>query len=208
MKPYFLPFLVIAILGGCTTHDQPTPIPSLKAVNPQFAAVGTIVVVSGAGFSSTPSDNKITFNEVPASIQSASDTSLTVTVPTGAFSDELRSAAVVVTTKGKTGSPFYLRGDNYPEITSINPRSGPVGTLITIRGRNFNPTVEGSSILFWGGPASGRGNPLATPLSASSTAIRVQVPAGTGTGDACLITYVVADKSKYLSTCEVFTVTP
>ena len=208
MKSYFLSLLLITIVGGCTTKDQPTPIPTIRAVNPQFAAVGTTVVISGADFSSTPSDNRVTFNEVLAPVESANDTSLTVTVPTGALSDELRSAAVVVTTKGQTSSPLYLRGDKYPEITSIEPRSGPVGTIVTIRGRNFNPTVEGSSVLFWGGPASGMGNPRRTPLSASSTAIRVQVPADATTDDMCLIAYVVADRSKYLSTCEVFTVTP
>ena len=160
MKSYFLSLLLITSVGGCTTKDQPTPTPSITAVKPQFAAVGTTVVISGADFSSTPSDNRVTFNEVAGSVESASDTSLTVTVPIGAFSDELRSAAVVVTTKGKTSSSLYLRGDKYPEITSIEPRSGPAGTIVMIRGRNFNPTVEGSSVLFWGATSSG-GNPLA-----------------------------------------------
>jgi hypothetical protein len=193
------------ILSSCS-KEQNKPLPEVEDVAPMFVPVGATVVVSGNNFSTTTPNNQVTFNGVPGTISSASQTQLIVTVPIGAFSEELRAAEIYVTVDGQRNStPLYLKSDNFPEISSIEPSSGPVGTVITIRGRNFNTDINRSSVVFW---ENTTGPPRRTPLSATSTAIQVAVPAGTGTGDVCLMTYVTPDKSKYLSDCRVFTVTP
>ncbi len=209
MRNFSFVFLLsgLALFSGCSkSKDQPTPLPDIDSIAPMNVPVGTTVVVSGTNFSSTPANNQLTFNGVPAVISNASSTQLTAIVPAGAFTDELRAAEVRVTSEGRRSvSPAYLRGDNFPEVTSIEPSSGPVGTIITIRGRNFNKDLNSSAILFFNSSAL---PPNRTPLFASSVSIQIAVPTGTGTGDVCLMTYVTPDKSKYLSDCSTFTVTP
>ena len=46
--------------------------------------VGSSVTIYGAGFSSTPSQNTVTFNGTPATVTSATTTTLVATVPAGA----------------------------------------------------------------------------------------------------------------------------
>lgn len=207
MKRWFLiSALAGLVLSGCTKKEEAKPLPKVDDIAPMFVPVGASVVVSGANFSSTPADNRVTFNGVPAEVSSASATQLTVTVPVGAFSEVLRAAEVYVTVKGqRSGTPVYLKSDTFPEIIALEPTSGPIGTVITIRGRNFNTDIAHSAVLF---SENFSGPPRRTPLSASSTAIQVAVPAGTATGDVCLMTYLTPDKSKYLSECRTFTVTP
>jgi hypothetical protein len=57
-----------------------------------------------------------------------------------------------------------------PVIRSFAPTSGPAGTLVTINGANFNPSVSNNIVLF--------GGIKAVVSSASATAIQVKVPAG------------------------------
>lgn len=61
-----------------------------------------------------------------------------------------------------------------PVITSINPTSGPVGTEVSISGRNFSETISENQILF--------NNTTATAKSATSTELVVDVPNGATTG--------------------------
>ncbi len=58
-----------------------------------------------------------------------------------------------------------------PTITNFSPTSGPVGTLVTITGTNFNDTVANNLVLF--------GTVAANIVSASSTSITANVPVGT-----------------------------
>src|SRR5436190_14634843 len=57
-----------------------------------------------------------------------------------------------------------------PSIFSFSPASGPVGTVVTITGNNFNNTVAGNTVYF--------GTAKAGILSASISSISVTVPYG------------------------------
>lgn len=57
-----------------------------------------------------------------------------------------------------------------PTITSFSPGSGPVGTVVTITGTNFNPTASNNTVFF--------GSVKATVVSATATQLVVVVPAG------------------------------
>jgi hypothetical protein len=57
-----------------------------------------------------------------------------------------------------------------PQITSFSPTSGPVGTIVTIAGSDFNTTASNNVVFF--GATSG------TVMSASSTSLTVSVPVG------------------------------
>ena len=69
--------------------------------------VGAAVTISGTGFSTTPSQNTVTFNGTAATVTSASSTQLVVTVPTGATTGPIQ-----VTAPGgsaSSSSPFTVQ---------------------------------------------------------------------------------------------------
>lgn len=57
--------------------------PRITSFSPTLGPAGTIVTITGQGFSSSPANNAVFFGPVRASISAASSTSLTVTVPPG-----------------------------------------------------------------------------------------------------------------------------
>jgi len=66
-------------------------------------------------------------------------------------------------------------GTSGPNITSLSPSSGPVGTSVTVAGVNFGATQGSSTVTFNGTTAS--------PTSWSATGIAVPVPNGATTGN-------------------------
>jgi hypothetical protein len=63
--------------------DAPLPAPAITAFSPGTGNNGTDVVITGANFSSSPSGNTVYMGATRAKVKSASDTQLTVEVPTG-----------------------------------------------------------------------------------------------------------------------------
>lgn len=59
-------------------------VPSITAITPSAASIGSTVIIDGADFSTTISDNVVWFGGVKATVTAATATSLTVTVPAGA----------------------------------------------------------------------------------------------------------------------------
>jgi hypothetical protein len=57
-----------------------------------------------------------------------------------------------------------------PVIASFTPRSGPTGTVVTITGDNFHPSLDGNRVYF--------GAARARVLNASNNVLTVQVPVG------------------------------
>jgi len=60
-----------------------------------------------------------------------------------------------------------------PTITSISPRSGAIGSTVTITGTNFSATPSNNIVYF--------GSVRATVSSATTTQLRVTVPLGATT---------------------------
>ncbi len=92
MKTYFLHFSAFVILAlfvqlsSCSSGDDegdPT-VPAITGISPETGTVGTIVTISGKGFSTTPAENVVKFNGVEATVSTATETELVVTVPVGA----------------------------------------------------------------------------------------------------------------------------
>jgi len=57
---------------------------SINSFSPESGPLGTTVTITGNGFNTTPADNVVYFGACLATVSSASATSLTVTVPSGA----------------------------------------------------------------------------------------------------------------------------
>lgn len=65
---------------------QSSSIVSIIGFTPNSGPIGTSVTISGTGFSTTPSENTVTFNGVAANVTSATATQIVATVPAGTTS--------------------------------------------------------------------------------------------------------------------------
>jgi IPT/TIG domain len=176
----FSALLALLIIAGCTGGGGhgggggAGGTPSISSVFPTAGPVGTSVTITGFGFGATQGASTVTFNGTAATVSSWSATSITVTVPAGATTGN-----VVVTVGGlaTNGVTFTVSAAAAPNITSLTPNSGPVGTPVVIAGSNFGVTQGTSTILFTGTAVS------AAVTSWSATSITVTVPAGATTGN-------------------------
>jgi len=129
---------------------------------------GTSVTINGSNFGSTP--GTVSFNGTLAAVTSANwnASQITTTVPVGSG-----TGPVVVTANGASSN-----GVNFivtPTITSLNPNSGFIGTLVTVTGTGFGSSQGSSTVTFNGTSAN--------PMSWNDTSIVVPVPAGATTGN-------------------------
>src|SRR6266571_1922050 len=123
--------------------------PTITGFTPASGPVGTAVTITGTNFDPVASNNEVKFNGVLATVTSASATSLTATVPSGAT-----TGSITVTTRGGTATSatnFTVITQPPPTITGLSPSSGRVGDQITISGTNF---INVSSVAFNGVPAT------------------------------------------------------
>ena len=168
---------VVVTVGGMASNSvgftvTPPP-PGITSLSPTSGAVGTSVTLTGTNFGAAQGPSAVTFNGTPAgTANSWSATSITVLVPTGAT-----SGPVVVTVGGmaSSGVAFTVVGPP-PNITSLSPVLGTVGTSVTIAGTNFGAAQGASTVTFNGTPAG-----IANGWSATS--ITVLVPIGATTGN-------------------------
>lgn len=136
--------------------------PTITTFSPALTGHGGIVIITGTNLSGATTVN---FGGVPAESYTVnSATTITATVGTGA------TGAVSVTTPGGSSSMNYFTYTDTAVINSISPVSGPVGTIVTIKGANFQP-VSSNYIVYFGGVR-------AAALTATSTTITVAVPQG------------------------------
>ena len=109
----------------------PGPGPVISSFTPARGPVGTVVTLTGTGFTGATA---VRFNgTAAASFTVVSATSLRATVAAGSSSGLLS-----VTTPAGTGSsatPFLVGAP--PTITSFTPASGPVATIVTLTGTGF-----------------------------------------------------------------------
>jgi hypothetical protein len=135
---------------------------TLTSLTPQVAAPGAVVTAVGTGLNPAP---VVTVSGLPATVLSASPTSLTFVVPSGAPCD-----AVVQVTIPATGASATRAWNPTPVVTSSGSPSGPAAG-----GGNFvligSGLVSGTAVTIGGAPA--------TVTTASGTALVLVVPPGT-----------------------------
>lgn len=159
-----------------TIDATPAPAPSTTQFSPTSGAPGSTLTITGANF---VVGAKVKFGAtlgVDVSVTSA--TQITVKVPS------MAAGAVNVVVENpdggvSTGRSFTVTAPPPPSITSINPTSGPPGTVVTIIGTGF---TEGASAMFGS-------NPGVNVDVVSPTEIKVTVPSSvTGTATLSLKT--------------------
>jgi uncharacterized repeat protein (TIGR03803 family)/YD repeat-containing protein len=137
---------------------------SLTDYTPKSGIVGAVITITGTAFSNPT----VSFNGIPATVSSSTDTSLTVPVPTGATSGPL-----TVTVGGQTltaGAFNVLADPNAFSVADFTPKSAAIGDSFTVTGTGFiNPTVTI--------------NGVSAPVTASTaTSLTVTVPTGVTSG--------------------------
>jgi hypothetical protein len=157
--------------------------PSISNVSPDGGAVGTSITISGSNFGSTQGNSTVSFNGTTSTSTSWSPTTIVVPVPSGATAGN-----IVVSVGGVASNGYgFAAGTAAPQITSVSPTSGAVGTSVTINGTNFG-TTQGTSIVTFN-QASG------IPSSWSATSIKVPVPSGATTGSVVVSANVVVSNA-------------
>ena len=156
-----------------------TPAPALPVVSsfsPSEGEVDTEVTITGVNFSDVPSENDVRFGGVMAAAPtSASTTSLTVLVPSGAVTGSISVAVGGQTGTSSTDFTVTVPAPALPVVSSFSPTEGAVDTEVTITGVNFSATASENEVRF-------RDVMAAAPTSATTTSLTVRVPSGAVTG--------------------------
>lgn len=112
--------------------------------------------------------------------------------------DSLRYELEITDGSGNTDVDTVVARSNAPDIQSLNPSSGPVGTTVTIVGRNFSPNTSQNAVTF---------NGLSTTVTtAAASQLGVTVPMGATTGPV-VVTVTPVNPAADVATGPTFTVT-
>ena len=163
-----------------------TSVPTIVGLSEVIGAVGDTVTITGSGFGS---GGTVTFNGVPASASSWSNTTVVAQVPTGA-----QTGPVTIASGGQTSNGVTLTLVAAPTVSSISPSQGDAGTVVTINGTNFGTLQNGPAVYFNGSGVQ--------PSSWSNTQVVGTVPIGTKTGP------VFVKVGSLLSNSNTFTIVP
>src|SRR6185437_7949824 len=118
--------------------------PVITSLSPTSGPVGTSVQINGSGFGSTAGTVK--FSNNAAAITTWTDTQIIATVPTAS-----KSGSVAVTIAGVTSNSNINFTVPPPQITTITPSSGAVGTQVTVTGSGFQASQGSNTIGFTNG---------------------------------------------------------
>jgi uncharacterized repeat protein (TIGR03803 family) len=145
-------------------------LPAFVSLLPYSGKVGKVIEFLGQGFVS--GKTTVSFNGTAAKPTVVSSTYLTAAVPNGATTGSVS----VITSSVKLTSNRIFRVT--PQITSFNPTSGAVGTVVTITGVSLIQTTK----VTFGGVA-------ATSFThTSDTQVKATVPTGAKTGKIVITT--------------------
>lgn len=159
---------------------------------PTSGPVGTTVTIWGIGFSSTASQDTVSFNGAHATVTSATATQITATVPSGATTGPIAvtspSGSSTSTTSFTVGSPAGA-----PTITGFTPPAAGPGASVTITGTNFSTVPANNRVMInlslaQVQSATATSITAIVPDSATSGRISVTTPLGTAVSTAYLFT--------------------
>ncbi|MGZ3871794.1 MAG: IPT/TIG domain-containing protein [Mucilaginibacter sp.] len=154
----------VVTLGGTATFGgfKFIPPPAIVSFTTLGEGAASNVTISGSNFTNVTG---VAFGDVPAkSYKVLSANSITAIPGTGA------SGLIKVNTAGGTATIAGFLYHYPPKITSLSPLKGPVGSLLTITGDNFNLTATKNIVLL--------GQVKAAVKTASKTQLQVIVPPG------------------------------
>jgi len=95
-------------------------VPVITGFTPASGAVGSIVLISGSGFNTTPSNNAVYFGTVRATVTACSNNLIAVTVPGGATNQYLSVTNIATGLTGYSSKPFITTFDCGGKIESTS----------------------------------------------------------------------------------------
>ncbi|TMF74738.1 MAG: hypothetical protein E6I18_12610, partial [Chloroflexi bacterium] len=160
-----------------STGQTGTPAPTVTAITPTSgpAGGGTVVTITGTGFSTTAGATTVRFGTTTASgVSCASSTSCSATSPAGSGVVDVTVTVAGMTSATSAADRFTYPG-TAPMVSAVTPTSGPAagGTIVTITGTGFSTTAGATTVRFGATAASG-------VSCASSTSCSATSPAGSG----------------------------
>lgn len=160
---------VIVTVNTIASNTMPYVVtPVMSGLSANSGSIGAFITITGTSFGASQGANTVTFNGLPASASSWSDTSISISVPNGATSGPL-----LVAINGVASNPVNFTVLLPPVISSVTPASGPSGTQFTIAGGDFGPN-QGTLTL---------NGVAATIGSWSNSSITATVPQGATSGN-------------------------
>jgi len=147
------------------------PNPIVAGLVPTSGPVGTQVQINGSGFGASQGTSTIKLNNTALTVNSWSDLQIIATIPSTAVSGTVQVAVAGIT----SNSNLYFTVPS-PQVTSLSPAVGLVGSQVTVSGSGFQSTQGSNSIQFNG--------VTAVVNSWSDTQIVATVPSSARTGPA------------------------
>ncbi|MEO1053300.1 MAG: IPT/TIG domain-containing protein [Bacteroidota bacterium] len=138
--------LVTGLSANGPTFTVQVP-PSIQSISPTAGPVGTVVTIAGNNFGTVAAQVEVTFNGETATINSINNTQIRAVVPNNASTG---AVAMRSTVTGLTATGPIFTVQIPPVIQSINPTTGPPGTVVTILGDNFGNVASQIEVTFNG----------------------------------------------------------
>lgn len=173
------------VTSASVAHGVGTVPPSISGFSPSAASVGSAITIAGAHFDPDAANDTVAFNGITAVVTSATTSSLTASVPSGASTGPLQVTVAGLTATSVTN--FVVTPGL--AITGFSPGSGSLGTSVIVAGQGFDATVASNNAVTFNGTAAvitqaATDHVVATvPFGASSGPIVVTV-AGTSVSSA------------------------
>ena len=143
--------------------------PRITSVSPNYGAPAATITITGSGFDATQGYGLVIVGGARPDVIAWSGTSITFMVPSIAATGN-----IVVETDRQTSNSVAFTVYNEPSITGLSVDSGPIGTSVTITGKNLLDGEGDATATFSGIPA--------VISSDTSGSIQVTVPAGATSG--------------------------
>jgi len=156
-----------------TSSDFIVPAPTISGFDPPSDTIGASITITGTNFYFDRDYDSVKFNSLNAVISNATNTTLTVTVPSNAVSGII--SVIVGAQTVLSSQPFIIP---VPVITSFQNTRDTIGATVTISGSNFHSNASRDTVRFDGVEAN--------VISASPNLLTVQVPDGTNSGPVTL----------------------
>ncbi|MFC1665500.1 IPT/TIG domain-containing protein, partial [Pseudomonadota bacterium] len=158
-------------------------IPKITRVDPPSGGIGTVVTIHGINFVNTTA---VSFNGIAAAIYSVVSAGTAIIAEVAV--DTTTGPITITTADGTVTSTKDFVFSDVPTITSFDPPSGGVGTLVTIHGANF---ANATAVFFNNVPAAnysdiGGGAVIVAEVAAGTTTGPVTITATDGTATSAM----------------------
>ncbi len=142
--------------------------PTVTAITSSISANAATITVTGTGFSTTPGQNAVTFNNgAVGAVTASTATSLTVTMSTKPKAGSL--TAIVATNGVASGTAVQVATVN-PVVTSAVADLSPRALTMTITGFGFDTTAANNTVSF------SRGAGTVTAATATTLTVKLTSP--------------------------------